>query len=314
MSELRFACSQCERTYSRQGSLESHMRLKHSEGTASDDVVDGSTIAEDVGNDVPTEPVNAPMGGGGMGQDADPLLASGERRPGEGLPSSPGVDGAPPGKPRGRLAKLFGAKAKDGGAPGAVEKRPVGRPPAKGKRVSGAETLSDVWGGIGGFVGRNPAHVPLGRYMQFQAPVAGEMLDEAVAGTVVDKVALQPIFKARGKFDLIGAVFGPPALIYAIERNPERAALMVPMLRTSIRNALPLMVPAIKRIQTKEAKTAEAASDLFDSDPAFAQWHAEATTAGVKNPDPADYILSMIFDGWAPSEAPPEQTPTDVVV
>jgi hypothetical protein len=180
-----------------------------------------------------------------------------------------------------------------------------------GKRASGAETISDVWAGVGSLVVRNPAYLPLGRYMQFQAPVSGEMLDDAVSGTVVDKLVVQPIVKARGRFDLIGAVFGPPALIVAIQRNPERAEVLVPMLRSSIRNALPLMVPAIKKVQAKEAKTLEAASDLFDSDPGYAEWTARAQAEGLK-PDPADYILNMIFDGWAPpgAEQPEPQEAT----
>jgi len=180
--------------------------------------------------------------------------------------------------------------------------RPPKVPKSHGRRQSGAETISDGWGGLGSLALRNPAHIPLGRYMQFQAPVAGEMLDEAVAGTVVDKVGLQPIVRARGKFDLIAAVFGPPALIVAIERNPERAEMLMPMLRSSIRNALPLMVPAIKRLAAKEAKTIQAAEDLFDDDEGYREYVRWAESEG-KKPDPTDYILSTIFTGWAPPGA-----------
>jgi hypothetical protein len=272
-----------------------------------DDMVDGQASFEDVGDDVPALPVDDPLGGRGVGQDADPLAVPGsrERRPsaGGGSPSLSSDGDAP--RARGRLSRLFGSKPKaTGTAPVTKEKAPKGKVP-RGRRQSGAETLSDAWGGIGSFVGRTPGHVPLGRYMQFQAPVAGEMLDEAAAGTIIDKMALQPIIRARGKFDLVAAVFGPPALILAIERNPGQGELLVPMLRSSIRNALPLMVPAIKRIQAKEAKTLAAADDLFDDDADYRAYCAQVEATGGK-PDPAEYILSMIFSGWAPAAPVPE--------
>jgi hypothetical protein len=271
-------------------------------------VVDGEESVENVGPSLPALPGDDSVGGGGMGEDANPLAPlTGERRPGGRLPSPPGP--APRAKGLRRLFGL-GPKPETGTAPATKEKQP--RPAGKGgRRISGAETLSDAWGGIGALVVRNPAHVPLGRYMQLQAPVAGEMLDDAAAGTVVDKVALQPIVKARGRFDLIGAVFGPPALILAIERAPERVDVLVPMLRASIRNALPLMVPALKRVQAKEAKMTEAAADLFSDDPNYREWVSAAEAQGVKHPDPADYILSTIFDGWAPPGAPAEPEPQE---
>jgi hypothetical protein len=276
-------------------------------------MVDGQTSFQDVGDDVPVVVVDDPLGSGGLGQDADPVAVpdSRERRPGGGSPSLPGSD-ASVSKPRLR-DRLFGAKTPKALSDAPVTREKPPKPVSRGRRQSGAETLSDAWSGVGSLAVRNPSHVPLGRYMQFQAPVAGEMLDEAIAGTVVDKVALQPIVRARGKFDLIGAVFGPPALILAIERQPERAELLVPMLRSSIRNALPLMVPAIKRVQAKEAKTIQAAEDLFDDDPGYRQWVTDQTTQGVKSPDPADYILSMIFTGWAPPDVPVPDPETEGV-
>jgi hypothetical protein len=199
------------------------------------------------------------------------------------------------------------------GRPAPITRERPPKPARMGKRASGAETLSDLWGGAGSVLLRNPAHVPLGTYMRFQAPVAGEMLDEAAANTVVDKVVLQPIIRARGKFDLIGAVFGPPALILAIERDPSRADLLLPMLRSSIRNALPLMVPAIKRVQAKEKKMVEAAEDLFEDDANYREWLRYEEGRGIKSPDPADYILSQIFPPeWQAMYATPAPEPAEV--
>ena len=289
-------------------------RGRHAAKGAGNDRGDDQTQPENVGDDVPPVPVDAALGGGGLGEDADPLgepspAPTRERRPGGGLPSPP-ADA--PGKPRSRWARVFGAKERPEGENVPRETSREVRPKVpRGRRNSGADTISDAWAGFGGLCLRNPGYVPLGRYMQFQAPVAGEMLDEAVAGTVVDKVIVQPITKARGKFDLMAAVFGPPALIVAIQRNPERADMLMPMLKSSIRNALPLMVPAIKKVAAKEAASVKAADDLLDDDEGYREYVTWCQGQG-KKPDPADYILSTIFTGWAPATA--EQSPEEAPV
>ena len=74
----------------------------------------------------------------------------------------------------------------------------TGEKPPRGvtRRVSVSDTLEDVWTGVGGLAIRTN-HAPLGRYMQWQAPAAGQLLDEVVAGTIIDKKVLQPAVKAR---------------------------------------------------------------------------------------------------------------------
>jgi hypothetical protein len=145
---------------------------------------------------------------------------------------------------------------------------------------------------------RTGKHYPLGRYLQFSAGVSAEILDDAVSGTVVDKMVFQPIAKGRGRFDSLAAVLGPPALILAIENNPERAPMLIPVLKSSIRNSLPQMAKAIKKVQAKERANAEAAAELFpDLEP---------------GEDPADAILAMIFDGWTPAApSPGEGSPVE---
>ena len=157
--------------------------------------------------------------------------------------------------------------------------------------MSAADTLADIWSGVGGLAIQTGTHAPLGRCLQWQAPVAGEMLDEAVAGSVIDKVALQRMVKGRQRFDLIGAVVGPPLLVLALERNPAAQETILPLLRSSNRRSLPLMVPAIKKVQERERKVAEATELLFADMPGF-----EPGT------DPVEVILSMMFDGWVPPE------------
>lgn len=227
-----------------------------------------------------------------------------ERRPGDaGLSSVPDADGdAPNPKPKG-LRGLFNKREKpetDEPARPTKETRP-GKPARLGRRVSTADTIEDLLGAAGAVAMRTGKHYPLGRYLQFSAGVSAEMLDDAVNGTIVDKMVFQPIAKGRGRFDSLAAVLGPPALILAIENNPERAPMLLPVLKSSIRNSLPMMAKAIKKVQAKEKAMAEAAAELF---PDLAEGE-----------DPADAILAMIFDGWTPPAASPpvEEPETETV-
>jgi len=241
------------------------------------------------GGSVVSDPLNPD------GQDAGPY-SPGERQPGGFGSSSPTGAGPQVTPPKAGLFDRFKKKkpAADGAskaAPTTKERRPKAQT-RPGRRVSAADTLGDVWSGIGSLAIRSGTHVPLGRCLQFQAPVAGEMLDEAARGSIIDKMLLQPVVKTRGRFDLLGAVLGPPLIVLAIERNPAKAEALMPMLRSSIRASLPLMVPAIKKVQEKERKAAEAAAELF---PDLAPGE-----------DPVDAIIAMMFSDWVPNVPQPE--------
>ena len=218
----------------------------------------------------------------------DSLAGSGERRPGGRSSSSPaGPDSPEPttlaDKLKDRLNKLRAPKPAQEVPPKTKEKTP--RAKGGGRRISAADTLGDLWGGAG-TVAMRTGHVPLGRCLQFQAPVAGEMLDEALRGSIVDKIVLQKVAKGRSRFDALGAVFGPPAIVLMMERHPEQMSVLMPILKTSIRSSLPLMVPAIKKVQMKEAAAAEAAAELF---PDLAPGE-----------DPVDAIIAMMFADFIP--------------
>ena len=255
------------------------------------DSVDGDSMGEN------------PMTPGLGGHDPSPY-SPGEQRPG-GFVSSPDPQAAAPGGRR-KLRDLFQKREQKElprqEAPVTKEKRPKAK---AGRRVSAADTLGDVWSGVGALAIRT-GHAPLGRCLQFQSQVSGEILDDALKGTVIDKVALQPIAKGRGRFDALGAVLGPPMIVFAIERNPQQIDVLMPMLKSSIRSSLPLMVPAIKRVQEKEARAAEAAAELFPDLPPGA--------------DPVDAIIEMMFSDWVPPapaaepEPEPEPQPESVIL
>lgn len=235
---------------------------------------------------------------------------SGERRPGS--PTSPVDDVVPEPSsgPSGLLGKVkAAAKKAQGAAQGAAKGATVTPPrktnersPAKasGKRVSAAESLGDLWAAVGGLAERTGKHAPLGRYLAWQAPAAGVMLDQAVEGTPVDKV-LQPLIRGRGKLDLVVAVVGPPGLILQIERSPQKFTIddtghlhhpLLPILKSAIRSSLPTILPAMKKAKANEAKVAEAVREMFPDLPQGA--------------DVADEIISEMFANYF-SQVPPTQ-------
>ncbi len=218
-------------------------------------------------------------------------LENGERRPGlEPNPSdSPGVDFQPE-EGMGKKFRDFilGDKPlKDNFA--GVKTAPMKTKELKPgggstKRVSAADSLGDLWAGVGGLLTRLPNHAPSGRLLQFQSQAAGEILDEALKGTFVDKMLLQKGVKLRGRFDVLGAVLMPPAIVFAIETNPERAPYLIPLLESSLRNALPHMVAPIKKARKREADQAEAIRELFPDAP--------------EGSDPIRELISEIFGNW----------------
>ena len=219
-----------------------------------------------------------------------PIASTGERRPGAVGPSS--VPPAP-GKPR-KWWQKNKPEEEQTPAPVTAERRPGKRTPSKlGRRTSSADTLEDIISGAGALAVRTGKHAPLGRYLQFSSAVNAEILDDAVAGTLIDRRLLQPIVKGRGRFDALGSVFGPPAIILAIENDPSKAPLLIPVLKSTIRNSLPAMAKAMKKVQAKEKAQAEAAAELF---PDLAPGE-----------DPADAIIAMLFEGWTPPA--PQQQP-----
>ena len=228
----------------------------------------------------------------------DDIFSSGERRPGSITSPVSEQDGVTP-PPKG-IGSLFGKK-KLKSEPGTpfTKKTSEKAPKAPGRRVSTAETVEDVWTAIGGVAQRTGRHLPLGRYLQWQAPAAGEMIDQALAGSFVDRRFLQPAVKTRGRLDVLAAVIGPPAIILAIEQNPDRANQLLPLLKSAIRSSLPTLLPAMKKAQAREDKVNKAVSELFGDD----------FPPGV---DPVDVVLEQMFGGWIPPTPEPNyETTTD---
>lgn len=210
-------------------------------------------------------------------------------------------------------------------ADGAPSRRTSERAPkpsrsAGGRRVSAADTFADLWGFGGAYLARS-GHAPTGRMLAFQAPVAGEILDDAVKGTVIDKAVVQKIVGARGRFDAVFAIVGPPALAWQMEKAMQagdegRFRMLEGMLKSSIKSALPTMVPAMRKVRQRESAAQEAMADLLDE--------AELAAMGLRleggKPvdasgtvvDVGDVFVAMLFAEWEapPAPPPPADEPT----
>lgn len=132
---------------------------------------------------------------------------------------------------RDRLRAIQGRVVAGKGKPGKGRKKHP-RVPVDRLIGRGYETLGRVFMRVS---------LPIGRCIQWQAPSAGLILEDAVRDTFVDR-ALQPIARAEHKAEAVAALAGPPVLIGMLqaaqglpaEQRAMREAFIVPMLREAI--------------------------------------------------------------------------------
>lgn len=276
-------CPECGKHF---GNLASHMRVHRRAD------VEAPAATE------PVDEVEAPVAG--------PVFESEERPPVFGPYTGPEVE-APAsrltrrrGRPSGRLRERVQARVwgkTDGPPPGGgagyeaptAEKRPRSK---GGSRADTTPIFSMAWGGLGALLMRTGADVPVGRTLQFQQDMAGDVLDRLIARTWVDRI-IQPLARKTDDVEALGALLALPALVAVIERSDEAAVAMAPVLREAVKANLAAMAPAIKRRKDQEKKYARAVEDLNLGLPPGA--------------DPIDSVLAAIFA--PPPDAPAEPEP-----
>jgi hypothetical protein len=134
--------------------------------------------------------------------------------------------------------------------------------------------------------------MPMSRCLQVQSPVAGMILEEIVAGTVADRM-LQPVARAEEKAEKVLALVAPPILVLALEQSamlpPEQAmmrqALLVPMLRESLRIWLQVAGPKVEEAARREAEYQEKFGHTIDE------------------------LIALFMNGTVPGEAVPVPEP-----
>jgi hypothetical protein len=180
-------------------------------------------------------------------------------------------------------------------------------------RLSGAETLADAGAMLSrGF--ESMGRIPTSRMVAFQAPAAGELADELIKGTLADR-PLQYVVRSRGILDTLFALLAPAKCTWDMENAAAagdeagfRAAEK--RLKWAIREALPTLVPAMKKVREREAKQAAALVDLLDM--------ADLDMLGVdvnekgqpvsretgQVVDIGDIFVAMLFAEWVPVANP----------
>jgi len=123
------------------------------------------------------------------------------------------------------------------------------------RRVPVDGLLSMAWSALGKLAS-NEMTLPVGRVMELQAPAAGLVLDDALRGSMADRV-LQPFARASKRGEGFWAVAGPPLLVAAVCRQPELYDVVRPMLREALKSWVLLAGPKMRRAREREARLME---------------------------------------------------------
>jgi hypothetical protein len=89
-----------------------------------------------------------------------------------------------------------------------------------------------------------------------EAPVAGMILDEKIRGTLVDKV-LQPLARTEDSGKSVAALVAPPLLVLALEKRPDQADKIFPLLRKSLIWHAEIAGPKIEQRMEREREIEE---------------------------------------------------------
>lgn len=168
--------------------------------------------------------------------------------------------------------------------------KPERRPRFTGKRQSAAELLGMPFE-EGAEIVEGALRLPAtARMLRMQAPWAGHVLDDAIAGTLVDRVAVQPVVRVQDRIGAVGSVVVPPLLVAQMEMHPERAEVYYPLLRRSIRLAAPYILEGLKKHRKQEQELSEVLEELR-------QLYAETPEAGTSqaNASALDLLLADIL-------------------
>lgn len=106
--------------------------------------------------------------------------------------------------------------------------------------------------------------LPVARTMAIQAPVAGEVLEDVVKGTLVDRL-LQPIARVGEGGEAVFAILGPPVLVGIMHKNPNTVPALEPVLREALMTWVSIAGPKLEEKAAKAAEFREKYGDTVDN-------------------------------------------------
>lgn len=168
------------------------------------------------------------------------------------------TDEVAPSEPVAEPKQSLREKARALVAPKAPEPKPI-KSKKRTPRVSTARGFSAAWKRVGTMLVVSGADVPVGRALIYQSPRAGEMLDNLVADTFVDK-AIQPLARKGEALAELGSLVMLPVLVGMYERTGS--PLIEQMLREVMREHLTAMLPLIAAQREEEKKNAQLVRDM----------------------------------------------------
>lgn len=203
------------------------------------------------------------------------------------------VEPAPAAKARGLMSRLWGDRER---APKEPKPKGPGRP--RTRRTSAEPILRGGWGLVGAGLIRTGVDIPVGRALQYQAPIAGEVLDRFLAGGWLDRVALQPLATRSDELELVAALFGFPLAIAAYERAPDEIRVVLePVIVELVRLHISAMAPVLAKRRKREQELERTLDEM--------------KAAGVIDDElgGVDEVVSAIVNGLFAREPAPEPEP-----
>jgi len=128
--------------------------------------------------------------------------------------------------------------------------------------------------------------VPLGRTLIYQQAVAGELIDNTIADSALDRRILQPIARNRDNAEALAALVTLPALVYIYERaSAEVRSVLGPWMEEAVRAHIVAMLPVIRKKQARDRELAKVV--------------AEAKAEGFIDPNIGDAqdVVVTVLDG-----------------
>ena len=282
-------CPECDRTFESNAAMKRHRTRTHDPAPDESrvDAAVAASLSEVFGGESPASD---------NGEPAEPAIlpASGEA----GTEVRPQARPAPDKKPPSIFDKFRKEKPKDGGPMEANgERRPTKPTP---RRVSTQEFWGGAVEGGAGLIAKT-GYVPMSRAMVWSSPVAGEIIEEATKGTLIDK-GVQPLVRNTGKWSDLFDLLGFWGAIGLAQAQPEKAPMALMFARKRLVSLLPKIAKNIAAQRKKERAAAEALADVMP------ELRDDLLELGLDpDGDPIEGMLKLLFappDMGAPQPEP----------